>query len=535
MTAPDSFSIDMQIGLPVLDTYSREILDTADRNVFDIGGFADVLDDILSDPPILIEQGMRDGSDPRDRVADSGTIRFEMDNSAFNSAGTLGYYSPDSINKRFGFGLGTRVRVWLIKDSVTDFLAEGRIIDIAPNPGLLGDKRVSVVVGDWIEYAARTVMPRIAVQEGKADDEILDAIMAALGSGAPITTAFDTGDFVYEYALTDIVDEETTILSVLQSIAQSGQGRIFITGGASSGEVLTFKSLTNLGSPGAAVATFVNDIMGAKIKRAVRTRIRKITSTAFPYQKDGSTVALFNLTKSLPIAAGTEAEFIGYFRDPNASTDSKIPAVDVIQPVVGTDFNFSTLDGSGTDLNGSLSILTWEVGAKSFKVRVRNTSVSLGYLWFFQIRGKGLYPYDEVSYTANDSSIPENEGIALNYDMFYLSTLATLTEITDALLSAYSTESTNVYYFDFVPSLSEGDFDKLMKIKPGTILNFTENVSGISYTMLVIGREIKIWNKGNHITERVNIVPQIQGDAVYLTLDLLGYDALDSVNIAFGS
>lgn len=536
MTAPDEFHVDMQVGLPILDTYDREILDTFSRNLLDVGGFDDVLNDILSDPPIVIEQGQRDGSDPRDRVADAGAIRFEMDNSAFNSALTLGYYSPDSANKRTGFGLGTRVRVWLVKGAVTDFLAEGRIVSIEPVPGLLGEKRVQVVVGDWIEYAARTVMPRTPVQESKADDEILQTLMTALGSGAPIETDFDTGDYTYEYALTDIVDEETFILSVLQSIAQSGQGRIFVVGGATSGEVLKFKSLTNLLSPGASVASFVNEIMDAKARRVLRTRVRKIVSTAFPYQKDGSTVALFNLTNSISIAAGAEKEFVGYFRDPNASTERKIPAVDVLQPVAGTDFNFSSVDGSGSDLNASLSILTWEVGAKSFKIRVKNNHVSTnGYLWFFQVRGKGLYPYDEISYTASDATIPENEGITLNYDFMYQSLLTTLTEITDAFLTWYSTESTNVFYFDFVPSLSDGDFTKMLDCKPGEIIAFTETVTGISYNMLVIGREIKIWNNGQYITERVYIVPQVQADVVYLTLDVLGQDELDSVNIAFGS
>lgn len=538
MAQPDDFFIQMPFGNNILDTYGREILDTAGRNILDLD-WANINSDVLTETPITIFQGQRDGSDPRARVADAGVIKFELDNSINNSGGLLGYYSPDNSNLRDpDFNLGMLVRVGMEKDSVTEWFAQGRITSIEPDPGLLGDKRVLVTAGDWMELAANTVMPRIEVQESVTDDQALQTIIDALGSDAPASTDLDVGDYTYEYAFTDVEDERTFIMSVLQSLGQSGQGRLFITGSSTSGEVLKYVNLTNLLSIGTPVATFVNDFTAAKASRKVRTRVRRVLATAYPHAKDSAPVVLFNLTEELSIPAGETAEFVGYFRDPNDSSAKKIAAINVVQPVASTDFNFSSTSGSGSDLNASLGFEVWSVGTKSFRVRVVNNSGSTGYLWFYQVRGEGLYPYDELSYSATDTTINERDGITLDYDLPYQSTQPILAEVASALLGWYSVESTQLPYIDFVPSLSEDDFEKMRVSKPGELVAATDTVTGISYNMLVVGRELQIWNNGKYIHARLYITPILQVESgLYATLDTLGLDDLDGDNtiLGFGS
>lgn len=538
MAQPDDFFIQMPFGNNILDTYGREILDTAGRNILDLD-WANVNSDVLTETPITIFQGQRDGSDPRARVADAGFIKFELDNSINNSGGLLGYYSPDNSNLRDpDFNLGMLVRVGMEKDSVTEWLAQGRITSIEPDPGLLGDKRVLVTAGDWMELAANTVMPRIEVQESVTDDQALQTIIDALGTDAPASTDLDVGDYTYEYAFTDVEDERTYVMSVLQSLGQSGQGRIFITGGTTSGEVLKYVNLTNLLSIGTPVATFVDDFTAAKASRKVRTRVRRVLATAYPHAKDSAPVVLFNLTEELSIPAGETAEFVGYFRDPNDSSAKKIAAINVVQPVAATDFNFSSVSGSGSDLNASLGFEVWSVGTKSFRVRLINNSGSTGYLWFYQVRGEGLYPYDELGYSATDTTINERDGITLDYDLPYQSTQPILAEIASALLGWYSVESTQLPYIDFVPSLSDDDFEKMLVSKPGELIAVTDTVTGISYNMLVVGRELQIWNNGKYIEARLYITPTLQVESgLYATLETLGLDDLDGTNtiLGFGS
>lgn len=534
MSVVDALHIDMTFGDVILDTYDREILDTYGRNILDLG-WVDVRDDVLTDTPTSIFQGQKKG-DVLERVASPGTIKLVMNNNATNGGGVMGYYSPDGSNTRNGFANGLRVRIGLEKDSVIEWLSLGRVIDIKPVPGLLDKKIVYVTCGDWIEVASRTPMPRIAVQEGQTDDGLLQTIIAALDD-APLETDFETGAYTYDYALTDVQDEETNVLSVLQSIAQCGLGRIFVIGGTTSGEVLRYVDLYSLLSVAEAVAQYDNAFVDTDAQRRANRRVKRVVVTGYPMARDASPVVLYTISQAIAITAGSTVEFSGNFRDPNASSSMSIAAVDVVQPVVNTDYKFSSTSGSGTDLNASLEIVEWEVGARSWRIQVRNNAGSTGYLWHYQVRGKGLYPYDSISYTAVDTTIKEGEGITVNYDLPYHDDYYTIQSIADAILGWYSVEATDLPYIDIVPTASEEDYARFLVSKPGEVVAVIEDVTGVAQNMVVIGRDVAIWNGGAHVTARLYLMPVQQVEnALYFTLDTLGQDDLDGDNaiIAFG-
>lgn len=535
MAAPDEFYLEMPFGVTVQDTYDRDVLDTDGRNVLDCD-WGDVQDDVLTESPIVIFQGSRNG-DPLDRVSDAGTIKFVMDNSASNSGGLVGYYSPDSQNKRTGFALGTLVRVGLLKDASTEWLAQGRIISIEPQPGLLAEKRVDVTVGDWLEVASRTPMPRIPVQESVTDDQVIQSIVTALGDDAPFELDLDVGAYTYTHALTDVDDELTLVASALQTLAQCGVARIFITGGTTSGEILRYVSLYNLLSVNEPVASFVNDFMESSAKRESRRRVKRVVVSAQPFTTNVD-AELFSISSEISIAAGERFEIIGIYRDENASSSSSIPAKNVITPVVGTDFNFSSVSGSGSDLNADLVIDEFEVGARSFKVAGINNSVVPGFLWQFKVRGDALLPYQSIDYTAVNATIPEREAVTLNYDLPYHDTYSSAAEIAEALNGWYSVEATRLPFIEFCPSLDEDSFSRFLVSKPGEAIAVTESVTGTSQITTVLGREIRIWNGGKYIMERLFITPALQVESgLYFTLDTPGQDELDGDNaiLAFGS
>lgn len=417
MTAPDAFHFEMPFGDDLLDTYDRPILDTFDRQIQDAGSWQDIQDDVLTVNPIIVVQGQRNG-DPLDRVADGGTIKFVLDNSAFNSAGLLGYYSPDHSNKRAKFYVGQKVRVGVTYDGSTEWFSEGQIIQIDPDPGLLGNKRVNVVVGDWLELASRTPMPRIPVQESVTDDQVIQTIVDELGTDAPTETDLETGAYTYAYALTDVEDEVTPVMTVLQRLAQSGLGRIFITGGATSGEILRYVDLTSLLAYGEPVATFHNDFMESDASRRARQRVKRVIATAYPMQAVAAET-LYSLPAEIAIAAGETIELIGYFRDPNTSSSLSIPAVNVDTPAADTGFKFSSVSGSGNDLNASFQIQSFDVGARSFKASLKNAAGVTGYLWQFTVEGDALYPYNSLPVRVEDTAIPEKDAVTLSYDLPY--------------------------------------------------------------------------------------------------------------------
>jgi hypothetical protein len=337
--------------------------------------------------------------------------------------------------------------------------------------------------------------------------------------------------------LTDVEDQKTTVIAALQRLAQSGLGRVFITGGATSGEILKYVSLYDLLTIGTPVASFNDQFIDMKAVRQAFKRVRSVTTTVYPQSKDASAVVLFTLTEEISMAAGVSVEFVGFFRDPNGSSSRSIAAVDVITPAVSTDYKLSTVAGSGSgDLNANISIDTFDVGSRAAYIKISNIGGTLGYLQL-QFRGYGLYPYDSISYTAQNAAIKEGEGTSLNYDLPYHSNYYTAKEIADNLLIWYQIEATDVPSLDFTPTLDDDSFSKLLVCKPGEQIALSESVTGIAYTMIIIGRELKIWNGGNFITERLFIMPAQQIDqGLFMELDVTGQSELDGAAtlIAFG-
>ena len=66
------------------------------------GVYTDVSADVLSD--LTATYGISGGG-PTDRVASTGSMQFQLNNSASNSAGLVGYYSLGHANARSGFDL----------------------------------------------------------------------------------------------------------------------------------------------------------------------------------------------------------------------------------------------------------------------------------------------------------------------------------------------------------------------------------------------------------------------------------------------
>src|SRR3990167_726312 len=77
------------------------------------GAWTDITGDVLSGPGITVSYGIH-GVGPADRVADTGTMNFFLNNAQDNSAKLIGYYSPGHNNSRSGFTSGVGARMWLI-------------------------------------------------------------------------------------------------------------------------------------------------------------------------------------------------------------------------------------------------------------------------------------------------------------------------------------------------------------------------------------------------------------------------------------
>ena len=90
-----------EAGYTLVDETGAEL--TAD-------GWVDVTSDVLITSRPTWTRG-NSGHTIFDRVANIGSLSFELDNSEYNSNTTLGYYSPEHNNVVSRFGLDTAVRI----------------------------------------------------------------------------------------------------------------------------------------------------------------------------------------------------------------------------------------------------------------------------------------------------------------------------------------------------------------------------------------------------------------------------------------
>lgn len=524
MPALDNIILEFDWGTPILDTAGNNLLDVLGNTLLDTR--FDICTDVV-DVPIAIHRGTGYDSET-ERVANTGTMKIVLDNSRWNSGMTQGWYSPDHPAKHTGFGIGTQVRLNL--PYTTDYYKfRGRITRIEPETGLLGKKRVEVEISDWMDIAARTLVPRLSVQQSKTDPQILTTVLAAI-TNPPAETSFDTGDYTYSYALSDLQDEKMTMLSLFQRLALSGLGRIYIVGDAVTGEKLIFESNSTQISSKAIALSLNNDFISLKVYRAAYERVRAVTTTVTPMAVDIAPIVVFSLPSYITLAPGASATFSAYFRDTSAGGRSRLSVINPVTPVSVTDYKFSSVNGSGYDLNGSLIVsVTW--GGNSANVTVTNSGGSTGYLYQFNLRAYGLYRNDPISYTATDTTIAEGFGQVLEIRMPYQTNYNVARDIGDSLLTQLSEEVSVLQSVEFVWNENDTIFAAARTLECGDRVGVTDDISGITNVYTVLGYDLHIISEG-YIEQTLVLRPY--RESIFATLDVTGLSELDGADTLLG-
>ena len=136
---------------------------------------ADVL---LGVQPLHCSYGIK-GSGPLDRVAQTGTLTFALNNSASNSGGVQGYYTPGHANARTGWDLGVLVYVGFTYGGTTYIKFHGTVNGIVPDAGQYQRQAVVVTCTDWIDEAAVSKLKEVAVQEDRKAGQLVTTLMTA--------------------------------------------------------------------------------------------------------------------------------------------------------------------------------------------------------------------------------------------------------------------------------------------------------------------------------------------------------------------
>ncbi|MDA1330695.1 MAG: hypothetical protein O3B43_06495 [Chloroflexi bacterium] len=489
--------------------------------------WTDISADVLR--PISLRRGM-DGAGPLDLVASTGQLSIRLINSALNSAGLLGYYSPDHANARSGFDIGLRVRLTL-DDGVNppQIKFYGKLVEITPSFGQKGERITEVSAVDIMDEMAIQKLSLLSVQLDKRNDQITQTLVGALPA-APLATEYSVGPATFAYALHNDRDESTTVLSALQKAMQSGLDYLFPRGDTTGGETLVYQSRHARILSTSLAATFNDTMRGMELVRSADEITNRLVVVSHPVQIDAAAdTVLFALQRELSVQPGETLTITARFRDPSGA-DTRISGVDIVDPLVAdTDFKMSSVSGDDSnDLNASASI-SLTVGANAAEVAIENTGGIAGYVNKLQLRGKGIYLYDPVEYTVEDAaSVAAYGERPLTFELPNNDNPNTGKDFGDHLLNTWKAPGSRIEALRIVGNSSQALLEAAVTLEPGDRIAVSETATGVDGEFFVQGYDMQI--NAKDMIEVDYLLKEAFSGAFWL-LGVSGYSELDDATV----
>jgi hypothetical protein len=362
------------------------------------------------------------GTGPTSRVGGTGTLTFAMNNSATNSGGVQGYYTPGHANARSNWELGLILSVTFSYGGTNYIKFIGTLTEVRPDAGRYRRQSVRCTVLDWMDEAARSKLKALPVQTGQRSDQLITTLVTNSVGRQPVATDYSTGRSTFAYALDNLSDNKTTVLKALSDVVMSEMGYLYIKGttdaaGAKGGK-LVFENRTARLSYGASDHTFSNDMVRLDARQSRQDIINHTYVQVHPRTLDTSSSVLWELTTTevVPsISAGETTTIIAEFTDKiitgvnfGASTSttargSQIATTNLTAPVSGTDWIANTAsDGSGSVITGDVAVTVSTTASNTATLQIVNSGSVTAYLTTLQVRGIAIK--DQTATTVDESN-----------------------------------------------------------------------------------------------------------------------------------
>jgi len=473
--------------------------------------WTDITADVVGDCDI--QYGIMD-NDVMGRVADPGSISFMLNNSANNSATKEGYYSPGHANARSGFNIGTEVRLKVVYDGFTMYKFKGKIPEdgILVLPGIYGPRYTGVMAYDYMDEVFNEDIDLPELQTNKRMNEIVEQLVANMQI-QPESTDYDQGQDIYSTVFDTVSSGTTKVASEFQKVAMCEYGYIYVKRDGTAGEILRVEGrYTRTGSDLLDLPVCTNEsnnildsddnnildsdgeiIVDSNIEDAEfddmveglsnyswgKSIVNRVFGTVYPRYYDTSYVALFELRDPIYIEGkSTKENLRGIYKDPN-NESSKITATDLQIPVANTDYTFNSLeDGTGSDLTEYMEVTT-TLGADQADISIYNTGNTPGYVTKFQIRGKGIYYYDQVSIKVEDQdSIDDNGIMSLRVNLMYQDDVVEGEGLANMIKETYKDPIGKFEQIGFIANKDGKHMFAFLLAEPGDMIKLTEELTG---------------------------------------------------------
>lgn len=465
------------------------------------GQWTDITPDLTS-AAIALTRGFQSPA-PDDLVSAPGTISFGLNNSAHNSGGVQGYYSPDSAALRHGFQTGIRCRYQVTANGTTRTRFYGWLQEVVPKPGLFDEQTVAVTGATWMQMASSTIVAGVVAQINQRGDQ-LTATLLALGTFPPFATALSAGVDTFPYALDDLDPTRSTIVDGFDSTAKSGlldriwekaDGTlVFESRWAREQGVSNAITLTDVapgGSPGLA-------LIALPAKRSRASLLNRFQVTVHPKRVDAAAVILYAYQTSASdpmIAPMSTVTIQAPYVDP-ANPANRIGGFNTLidngggGSMIGASGNLPTADwqitsaaaGGGTDISANFTVTVVYSGTQA-TFTITNLSTVTGFLSRLQCRGQGIYDYQvAVGVAANASSQNAQGQVVTQIDCPYQPdpNFAQLGAQYLALLFGTPQTALDQGVQMFVHGGDEATMDTLLQREISDAIAITETVTGLS-------------------------------------------------------
>ena len=456
-------------------------------------GWTEITTDVLQSVPIKVKYGITSGRYD-DRCADVGYMNFALDNSAFNSVGTAGRYSPGGAGALSSFipGLLTKLSITYAGTTYVKFYGWVDVDGIQVDTGSTGKRRTYVSCKDWLGYPASTELGQIPY----ADDQRIGDIVGAVDSAMPIQSGaqdFDGGMSVFE-ASYDGEANGVKGLTELNRVANSEWGYVYLyyqQGIALSRLRAESRHTRNeIMRNNAPVITLDNNMLAGQAPIVPFYNAVKVKVT--PRRADGDYVTLYSLQSPQFLRAGGTVAVVGRYTDPQ-NTDTYVTAKYMDAMAATTDYTFNTIaNGQGTDLTTDLTV-TEQYGANSAYIHLVNAGTVDGYVTKLQCRGKGIYRDRPIEYTAQyvyaqgPPDSPDGSNLYAIYDNIYIDmryqdSLEEGATIADYIYNkiVYQVTKTKFSSVTFYPNKSDALMTAFLNADVGSHIRITEDITGES-------------------------------------------------------
>jgi hypothetical protein len=449
-------------------------------------GWTDITSDTrIGVQPLQIEYGIV-GSGPLDRVASTGVMTWAMDNSAGNSGGVVGYYTPGHTNARAGWDIGIGVRCKLTYSGTDYYKGVGTLIAVVPDAGQYQRQAVSCTAVDWMDEAARTRIRGIGIQTNQRSDQIIDTVVTNSVTRQPPARSLNTGQSTFAIALDNMFDTESPVLAALADTTLSELGYLYVKGGTTGG-VLKFEDRHARPKFGAAVGSFDETMVSLDVTRSRADIINRVYVVVHPRTTAGSASVLYELTTtdSVPeVAAGVTIQITAPFRE--ASIKSyRVAGTSVITPVSGTDWIANTAsDGSGSVITSDVAVTLATTAANAVTFNIVNNGAVTAYLTTLQVRGTEVADISDTVMAASDSTSATTYGeIDSRVDMKYESNAGEFaSNIAEWILNTYKDPRYVIQQMSIVGNTSAYLMAQALAREPGDKITLAESMTGIVET-----------------------------------------------------